>query len=221
MHYIFKLNKPRNISNLKHTHWSHPYQLKLNGKKKSHPFQLTEFCFIKVVSWTPSQIDIIKWRNKIIFISLQNRRKIFFCWNMDKRNSLRQIVWSTQWMHSINIDYFLLEEVCNRSWMSSCHVFEIDYSKKELYCAIMRVKKEYLPKIYYPLKSVQIVMIIKISIDLDSIIIFKFIIFNLNHQIYHFKLRGSFFWERERDYCLPNFTFTVAYLFRRIRPWFS
>ena len=57
----------------------------------------------------------------------------------------------------------------------------------------MRVKKEHLPKIYYPLKSVQIVMIIKISIDLDSIIIFKFIIFNLNHQIYHFKLRGSFF----------------------------
>ena len=99
-------------------------------------------------------------------------------------------------------------------------MFEIDYSKKELYCAIMRVKKEYLPKIYYPLKSVQIVMIIKISIDLDSIIIFKFIIFNLNRRIYHFKLRGSIFsfFERERDYCLPNFTFTVAYLFRRIRP---
>ena len=82
----------------------------------------------------------------------------------------------------------------------------------------MRVKKEHLPKIYYPLKSVQIVMIIKISIDLDSIIIFKFIIFNLNRQICRFKLRGSFFFERERDYCLPNFTFTVAYLFRRIRP---
>ena len=59
-------------------------------------------------------------------------------------------------------------------------MFEIDYSKKELYCAIMRVKKEYLPKIYYPLKRVQIVMIIKISNELNSVIIFRFIIFNLN-----------------------------------------
>ena len=59
-------------------------------------------------------------------------------------------------------------------------------------------------------------MIIKISIDLDSIIIFKFIIFNLNRQIYPFKLRGSIFsfFERERE-------ITVSQILHLLLPIYS